>query len=191
MARSADADASRAETLRRLIAEHDHRYYVLDQPSIPDAEYDALYRELVEIETRHPGLITPDSPTQRVGGAPLSEFAPVRHRLPMQSLSNAFGDDELRDFDRRVREGLGRERVDYVAEPKLDGLAVSLSYRDGLFEQGATRGDGETGEDITANLKTIRSIPLRLKGEAPPRVEVNFPQSTQPATWFSRAQLRR
>lgn len=172
MSRASETGRARAAALRSELDAHNHRYYVLDDPSVSDAEYDALFRELQALEAQYPELLTPDSPTQRVGGAPLSEFAPVRHRLPMQSLSNAFGDDELRDFDRRVREGLGRERVDYVAEPKLDGLAVSLSYRDGLFEQGATRGDGETGEDITANLKTIRSIPLRLKGEAPPRVEV-------------------
>jgi DNA ligase (NAD+) len=174
--RSADADARRAQQLRRRIAEHDHRYYVLDQPSIPDAEYDALYRELVEIEARHPELITADSPTQRVGGAPLAEFAPVRHRQPMQSLRKANDEAELRDFDRRVRETLGRDEIAYSAEPKLDGLAVSLTYRDGVLEQGATRGDGETGEDVTANLRTIRRIPLHLhagKGHPlPPLIEV-------------------
>lgn len=176
MPRSADADTKRLAQLRRQIAEHDHRYYVLDAPSIPDAEYDALYRELVEIEGRHPELITPDSPTQRVGGAPLAELAPVRHRLPMQSLRKANDEDELRDFDRRVRETLGRDGIEYSAEPKLDGLAVSLTYRDGVLEQGATRGDGETGEDVTANLRTIRRIPLQLRDTkahpVPPLVEV-------------------
>ncbi|MGH8444570.1 MAG: NAD-dependent DNA ligase LigA [Solimonas sp.] len=167
-----ETDRRRAETLRRQLHEHNHRYYVLDQPSVSDAEYDGLFRELQELEARHPELQGADSPTQRVGGAPLKEFAAVRHRQPMQSLGNAFSEDELRDFDRRVREGLDRDAIDYVAEPKLDGLAVSLMYRDGLFVQGATRGDGETGEDITANLKTIRAIPLRLHGKAPPLIEV-------------------
>lgn len=167
-----EAERRRAATLREALHEHNYRYYVLDEPKISDAEYDAMFRELQQLEAAHPELLTPDSPTQRVGGAALKDFAPVRHRLPMQSLNNAFGEDELRDFDRRVRETLGREAVDYVAEPKLDGLAVSLVYRDGVFVQGATRGDGETGEDITANLRTIGAIPLRLHGAAPPLVEV-------------------
>ncbi|MFT4046074.1 MAG: NAD-dependent DNA ligase LigA [Solimonas sp.] len=170
----------RAAELRAQLHEHNRRYYVLDEPSIADAEYDGLFRELQELEAQYPELLTADSPTQRVGGMALDRFAPVRHRQSMQSLQNAFSEDELRDFDRRVREGLGREAVDYVAEPKLDGLAVSLTYRDGVLEQGATRGDGETGEDISANLRTIRAIPLRLreteggKREAPvpPLVEV-------------------
>ena len=157
------APAQRAAALRRTLEEHNHRYYVLDDPGIPDAEYDRLFRELQELEQRHPELLTPDSPTQRVGGAPLDAFAPVRHRLPMQSLNNCFSEEELGEFDRRVREGLELAAVDYVAEPKLDGLAVSLSYADGVFVQGATRGDGETGEDITANLRTIRSLPLALR----------------------------
>ncbi len=153
----------RAAELRRQLEEHNHRYYVLDDPSVPDAEYDKLFRELQELEAAHPELRTADSPTQRVGGAPLKDFAPVRHRLPMQSLNNCFSEEELGEFDRRVREGLGRESAAYVAEPKLDGLAVSLVYEDGVFAQGATRGDGETGEDITANLRTIRSLPLSLR----------------------------
>ncbi|HKY90056.1 MAG TPA: NAD-dependent DNA ligase LigA [Nevskiaceae bacterium] len=165
--------AARAAALRRELAEHNHRYYVLDEPSIPDAEYDALYRELVALETQHPDLVTPDSPTQRVGGAPLAAFAEVRHRLPMQSLNNCFSDDELREFDRRVREGLGKDAVDYVAEPKLDGLAITLTYENGQFVRGATRGDGTTGEDVTENLKTIRALPLALRAKkAPPLVEV-------------------
>ena len=157
------AAAKRAAELRRTLEEHNHRYYVLDDPSIPDAEYDRLFRELQELESRHPELRTADSPTQRVGGAALKEFAPVRHRQPMQSLNNCFSEEELGEFDRRVREGLGLEAVDYVAEPKLDGLAVSLTYENGVFVQGATRGDGETGEDITANLRTIRKLPLALR----------------------------
>ncbi len=165
--------AARAAELRQQLEEHSHRYYVLDDPAISDAEYDRLFRELEALEREHPELLTPDSPTQRVGAAPSAEFDAVRHRLPMLSLNNCFSDDELADFDRRVREGLDREQVEYVAEPKLDGLAVSLLYRAGRFEQGATRGDGETGEDITANLRTIRTIPLTLREQdVPPLVEV-------------------
>ena len=162
----------RAAALRKLIADHDHRYYVLDQPSIPDVEYDALFRELRELETQHPDLLTADSPTQRVGGAPLAEFAEMRHRQPMQSLNNCFDEGELSEFDRRVREGLERGEIDYVAEPKLDGLAVSLIYEHGVFVRGATRGDGNTGEDITENLRTVRSLPLKLHGAPPPLLEV-------------------
>lgn len=165
--------AARAAALRALLHEHNHRYYVLDDPSISDAEYDALFLELQTLEAEHPELLTPDSPTQRVGGAPRADFQPVRHRLPMLSLRKANDEDELRDFDRRVRETLAREAVEYTAEPKLDGLAVSLIYRDGVLIQGATRGDGETGEDITENLRTIHRIPLQLRGTGvPPLVEV-------------------
>ncbi len=165
-------ERKRAEQLRRELNEHNHRYYVLDQPSISDAEYDARFRELQALEEKHPDLLTPDTPTQRVGGAPLAEFKPVRHRLPMQSLNNAFEVDELREFDRRVKQGLVLESVDYIAEPKLDGLAVSLVYEKGVFVRGATRGDGETGEDITENLKTLRQIPLRLTDKSPAVIEV-------------------
>jgi len=156
-------EAKRAAELRQQLEQANHDYYVLDAPTIPDAEYDRLFRELQALEEAHPGLRRADSPTQRVGGAALKEFAPVTHRLPMQSLNNCFSPEELEEFDRRVREGLGRESVHYVAEPKLDGLAVSLVYEDGVFSQGATRGDGETGEDISANLRTIRSLPLALR----------------------------
>lgn len=169
---SPSPDAARATQLRELIQQHDHHYYVLDAPSVSDAEYDALFAELQALETRFPELLTADSPTQRVGGAPLKEFAPVTHRLPMQSLRKCNDESELRDFDRRVRETLGRESVAYTAEPKLDGLAVSLIYEQGVLVCGATRGDGTTGEDITANLRTISSIPLRLRGNAPALVEV-------------------
>jgi DNA ligase (NAD+) len=161
---------ARAAELRRQLEEHNYRYYVLDQPSIPDAEFDRLFRELQALEEKHPALRTPDSPTQRVGGAPLEEFPPVRHRIPMLSLNNCFSEEELADFDRRVREGLGREPVAYAAEPKIDGLAISLVYQDGVLARGATRGDGETGEDVTENLKTIRKVPLRLRDKSPPRV---------------------
>ncbi len=169
---AADVTA-RAEVLRALLNEHNHRYYVLDAPSVSDAEYDTLFRELQALEAAHPALLSPDSPTQRVGAAPLKTFAPLKHRLPMQSLNNAFNEQELLDFDRRVREGLGvTAAVNYVAEPKLDGLAVSLIYEQGVLVRGATRGDGTTGEDITENLRTIRSVPLRLSGAMPALLEV-------------------
>ncbi|MEO8144333.1 MAG: NAD-dependent DNA ligase LigA [Betaproteobacteria bacterium] len=156
----------RAERLRQDLQHHNHRYYVLDDPEIDDAEYDRRFRELVQLEQDHADLRRPDSPTQRVGAAPLPEFAEVQHRAPMLSLANAFEEDEVRAFDRRVREALGVESVAYAAEPKFDGLAVSLSYRKGIFVQGATRGDGATGEDVTPNMRTVRAIPLRLP-EAP------------------------
>jgi DNA ligase (NAD+) len=158
----------RAEELRREIEDHNYRYYVLDAPVIPDAEYDELFRELTELEAAHPDLVTPDSPTQRVGGRPAEEFPQVVHRTPMLSLNNAFTEEDLVGFDRRVREGLGKDEVEYAVEPKFDGLAISLLYEGGRFVQGATRGDGHTGEDVTANLKTVRSIPLRLRGTRPP-----------------------
>lgn len=164
--------AARAEVLRAQLDEHNHRYYVLDDPSISDAEYDRLFAELQAIEAAHPELLRPDSPTQRVGGAPLREFAEVRHRLPMQSLRKCNDEDELRDFDRRVCETLAISEAGYTGEPKLDGLAVSLIYEQGRLIRGATRGDGETGEDITENLRTIRSIPLQLRGAVPPLLEV-------------------
>lgn len=164
--------ASRAAELRRVLHEHNHRYYVLDLPGVSDAEYDQLFHELQQLEAAYPQLLTPDSPTQRVGGAARAEFKQVKHRLPMQSLRKENNETELRDFDRRVREGLLRSSVDYVAEPKLDGLAVSLIYERGVLVSGATRGDGETGEDITENLKTIKHIPLSLRGDVPPLVEV-------------------
>ena len=167
--------ARRIEELRTAINEHNYRYYVLDEPSVPDAEYDRLFNELKALEAGHPELVTADSPTQRVGGAALAEFGQVRHEIPMLSLGNAFAEEDLRDFDRRVREGLGEllpsgdlfgggAEVEYACEPKLDGLAVSLLYRDGVLVRGATRGDGTTGEDISANVRTVRNIPLRLHG---------------------------
>jgi DNA ligase (NAD+) len=171
-ASAAVSPADRAAALRQLLQEHNHRYYVLDDPTVSDAEYDRLFRELQQIEAENPALRTPDSPTQRVGGAPSAQFASVRHRVPMLSLNNCFDEGELRDFDRRVREGLDRSVVAYAAEPKLDGLAVSLVYEDGMFVRGATRGDGETGEDISDNLRTIRSIPLRLRLVVAGTVEV-------------------
>jgi NAD-dependent DNA ligase len=164
------AVARRAEALRRLIAEHDHRYYVLDAPTIPDAEYDALFRELAAIEAEHPELLAPDSPTQRVGGKAASAFETVTHRVPMLSLNNAFAEAEAEAFDRRVREALQTDRVRYACEPKFDGLAVSLLYEDGRFVVGATRGDGTSGENVTANLRTVQAIPLALAARSPPRL---------------------
>jgi DNA ligase (NAD+) len=167
--------AARVDALRKQIEFHNHRYYVLDDPLISDAEWDALLRELRELETQHPELISLDSPTQRVGGAPSDEFASVRHRLPMLSLDNAFSDDEVVAFDRRVRERLELEddapAVTYSAEPKLDGLAISVIYEHGKLTRAATRGDGMTGEDVTANVRTIRSLPLVLRGPAPALLE--------------------
>ncbi|CAB3394808.1 NAD-dependent DNA ligase LigA [Kyrpidia spormannii] len=160
--------ARRIEELRALIRRYDYHYYVLDDPLVDDAEYDRCMRELVELEARHPELVTPDSPTQRVSGAPSEAFAKVVHREPMLSLANAFSEGDVRDFDRRVRAALPGEDVEYVCELKIDGLAISLRYENGEFVQGATRGDGELGEDITRNLRTIRVLPLRL----PERVSV-------------------
>ncbi|MGE6259872.1 NAD-dependent DNA ligase LigA [Heyndrickxia sporothermodurans] len=154
----------RVEELRNLLNQYNYEYHVLDRPSVPDSEYDQLMRELTQIEEQFPDLITTDSPTQRVGGEVLSAFEKVEHRIPMLSLGNAFNEADLRDFDRRVKQAVGEE-VEYVCELKIDGLAISLRYENGLFIQGATRGDGTIGEDITTNLKTIRSIPLRLKQE--------------------------
>jgi DNA ligase (NAD+) len=162
----------RAAALRAELERHNAAYYLEDAPTIPDAEYDKLFRELVDLETAHPELATPDSPTQRVGATPATALATVTHKLPMLSLNNALSDDEVAAFDRRVREGVEAESVEYAVEPKFDGLAINLSYRDGVFEQGATRGDGYTGEDVTANLRTIKAIPLRLKGRPHGLLEV-------------------
>ncbi len=174
---SADTARTRAEQLKAQIARADHRYYVLDDPELTDAEYDALVRELQGLEAEFPELRTPDSPTARVAGAPSERFRSVTHRVPMLSLSNAFTDEELLEFDTRVHKVLGPEAVTYVCEPKLDGLAVELTYVDGQLVEGATRGDGSVGEDVTANLRTIRVVPLALRrpeaGPAiPSRVEI-------------------
>ncbi|HZP87706.1 MAG TPA: NAD-dependent DNA ligase LigA [Burkholderiales bacterium] len=160
----------RAAWLRREIERHNYLYYVLDAPEIDDAQFDCLFQELQALETAHPELRTADSPTQRVGAPVQSELAPVRHAVPMLSLNNALDEEDVHVFDRRVRESLGIASVDYSAEPKFDGLAVSLLYVDGQFETGATRGDGYTGEDVSANLRTVRSIPLRLHAAKPPRL---------------------
>jgi DNA ligase (NAD+) len=171
--RDGHESADRAAQLRRSIEYHNYRYHVLDDPELPDAEFDRLLVELRELEARHPELVTPDSPTQRVGGAPSDEFQEVRHRVPMLSIDNAFSREDVLAFDRRIRERLGSEaELDYSAEPKLDGLAISVTWEHGHLVRAATRGDGTTGEDVTANVRTIRSIPLRLRGTAPALLEV-------------------
>jgi DNA ligase (NAD+) len=162
--------ADRVAELRARIEDANHRYHVLDEPAISDADYDALLRELIDIEASHPELATPDSPTQRVGAAPSGAFATIRHELPMLSLANAFSDAEVADFVRRVESVLDVHDPEFSVEPKLDGLAVSLRYENGVFVQGATRGDGASGEDVTANLRTVRSVPLRLRGDDWPQV---------------------
>ncbi|MCY1253611.1 DNA ligase [compost metagenome] len=181
-----EAAAKRVAWLRDELDRHNYQYYVLDAPTIPDAEYDALFSELQALELEHPELQTPDSPTQRVGGEPLSAFDSVRHRVPMLSLNNGFADEDVLSFDRRCAQGLGRaapaageqdlfsaaDAVEYACELKFDGLAMSLRYEDGRLVQAATRGDGETGEDVTVNVRTIKAIPLKLRGQAPAVLEV-------------------
>jgi len=154
------------QKLKATIERHNRLYYLEDAPEITDAEYDALLRELEALEAAHPELRTPDSPSQRVGATPQAQFAEVRHRTPMLSIGNAFDEDEVRAFDKRMREALALDKVEYAVEPKFDGLAVSLTYREGLLAQGATRGDGGTGEDVTANLRTVHSIPLKIKEQS-------------------------
>ncbi len=157
--------AERIAHLRRELDEHNYRYYVLDDPVISDAEYDRLLKELHELEGQHPDLITADSPTQRVGAAPAEGFETVEHRIPMLSLANAFEADEVREFDRRIRDQLDLEIIEYCVEPKLDGVAIALRYEQAELVLAATRGDGRRGENVTSNVRTIRSIPLRLRGE--------------------------
>lgn len=174
--------ALKVEALRGEIAYHNYRYYVLDDPAIPDAEYDRLLRALQSLEDRYPELVCADSPTQRVGGEPLEGFSEVVHRVPMLSLKNAFDESDLQSFDRQVRDELGADRVTYTAEPKLDGLAISLIYEQGRLVRASTRGDGYRGEEVTAQVRTIRSVPLRLLGQRWPglleaRGEVLLPRS--------------
>ena len=157
-------------TLRNLIARYDYEYYALDAPSVPDGEYDKAYRELQNLENQHPTLITLDSPTQRVSGSAANAFNSITHRQAMLSLNNAFEDNELDAFDKRIREALGLTQVEYAVEPKFDGLAITLTYERGVFTQGATRGDGYAGEDVTHNLRTLRTIPMRLNCQNPPQL---------------------
>ncbi len=160
------------ENLREKLRHHEYQYYVLDEPEISDAAYDRMMNRLKEMEAGHPKLVTPDSPTVRVGGAPREGFSTVRHARPMLSLDNAFSYDALREWDRRVREGSGQEKIEYIAEHKFDGLSVSLQYEDGVLARGVTRGDGTTGEDVTPNVKTIRSIPLRVDAAALKKIKL-------------------
>src|SRR2546427_2221877 len=182
----------RVAELRGKIEKANYEYHVLDEPTISDEAYDALMRELQSLEEAHPELVTPESPTQRVGAAPAARFAPVQHAAPMLSLANAFDEEELRAFDQRVRKLLARDDVGYVCELKIDGLAISLTYVDGKFIQGATRGDGLVGEDVTANLRTIRSIPLTFRTSAKGRIdvrgEVYLPTASFEATNKERAE---
>ncbi|HEX9234485.1 MAG TPA: NAD-dependent DNA ligase LigA, partial [Candidatus Acidoferrum sp.] len=164
MAKAAPASLKReVEELREKLRHHEYRYHVLDDPEISDAAYDALLRKLKDLETAHPEFATSDSPTARVGAPPREGFQTVRHTRPMLSLDNAFSFDALQDFNRRVREGIGRDSIEYIAEHKFDGLSVALWYEDGVLVRGITRGDGTTGEDVTPNVRTIRSIPLRIE----------------------------
>jgi len=176
MTRDFDIDriAARIAELRQKLEYHNYLYYVKDTPEISDAEYDRMFRELLELEKAHPELASPDSPTQRVGGEPLERFTKVQHHAPMLSLANGFSEDELRAFNRRVSGLLDREDIAYVTELKIDGVAMALTYKNGRFVRGATRGNGVIGEDVTANLKTVKQIPLRLKagGEQVPEMEV-------------------
>jgi DNA ligase (NAD+) len=181
----------RVRSLRTEIEHHNYRYFVLDEPEIPDAEYDRLVRELRGLEERYPELQTADSPTRRVGAHARSEFGEVVHRLPMLSLDNAFTREEVEAFDRRVRERLGLDAgVEYACEPKLDGLAISVTYRDGMLQQAATRGDGTKGEDVTDNVRTIRSVPLRLRGRGWPRVLEARGEAFMPLAGFEQLNRR-
>src|SRR5690242_4333145 len=174
MAKAAPVNVKKEiEELREKLRYHEYRYYVLDEPEISDAAYDRLMERLKELEAAHPELVTPDSPSVRVGGAPREGFQTVRHARAMLSLDNAFSYDALREWDRRVREGSGKEKIEYIAEHKFDGLSISLQYEDGALTRGVTRGDGTTGEDVTPNVKTIRSVPLRV--EAMALKKVNLP----------------
>ena len=156
---------NRVEEITKTLERYNYEYYVLDNPSVSDAEYDRLMQELIMIETEHPELRSPLSPTQRVGGAVVSEFEKIKHKRLMLSLANAFNDDDLYDFDRKVREIIKVDKVEYMAEMKIDGLAMSLDYVDGKLNYAATRGDGNTGENVTSNVITIKSIPLTLTKE--------------------------
>ena len=191
MSPSARSSARQIAELRARIDDANHRYHVLDDPDIPDIEYDKLMRELEALEAAHPELVTPDSPTQRVGSVPSGAFATVRHEIPMLSLANAFSDEEVEEFVRRIEQRQDISDPLFSVEPKFDGLAISLRYEQGLFVRGATRGDGEQGEDVSPNLRTIKSIPLRLRGKGWPDVlevrgEVYMPRAAFEA-WNERA----
>src|ERR1017187_3265570 len=160
------------DALREKIRHHEHRYYVLDDPEITDAEFDRLVNELKALEAQHPELITPDSPTQRVGGKPREGFVKIPHSTPMLSLDNAYSEDELRDWERRVHELSGESKVDYVCELKLDGMSLALHFESGKLALGVTRGDGSVGEDVTLNVRTVRSVPLTVPAKTLTKVGV-------------------
>src|SRR5262245_31157508 len=162
--------ADRAAKLRELLHKHNHLYYVEARPEISDHEFDKLFDELQQLEKEHPELVTPDSPTQRVGGVPIKGFKSITHRIPMLSIEKSKSQDDLRDFDRRVRDGLKGDKPTYVVEIKIDGVSMSMTYVDGLLSVGATRGDGERGDDVTHNLKTMPEVPLRLRTDHPPKL---------------------
>ncbi len=162
--------AQRAAELRDLIHHHNTKYYVDAAPEISDREFDRLLEELTQLEKQHPELCTPDSPTQRVGGAPIKEFASVTHKVPMLSIENTYSAEELREFDATVRKTLAVAQLDYTVELKIDGVSMALTYEDGIFTVGATRGSGDVGDNVTHNIRTIREIPLRLRGSHAPKV---------------------
>src|ERR1700729_3688426 len=170
------------EALREKIRHHEYLYYVLDHPEISDAEFDTLMQQLKDLESQHPALVTPDSPTQRVGGKPREGFVKVRHSTPMLSLDNTYNEEELRDWERRVHDLSGRSEVDYVCELKLDGMSLALRYQDGKLVRGITRGDGTTGEDVTLNVRTVRSIPLAISKQ-------RLRQAGVPATFEVRGEM--
>ncbi len=172
MAKDEAQAAKRIAQLRDEIKEHDRRYYEEAAPTISDREYDRLYKELVDLEAKFPDLVTPDSPTQRVGGKPLQAFAQIQHRVPMLSLDNTYSEDEIANFYKRITRLLPDEEIPVVIEPKVDGVAVSVMYENGRLKYAATRGDGLVGDDITQNIKTIRSVPQQLRGSAPKVFEV-------------------
>ena len=160
---SSPAIEKRINSLREKIRHHEHRYYVLDNPEISDADFDVLMNELKKLEAEHPQFVTPDSPTQRVGGKPREGFVKAKHSSPMLSLDNAYSEEELRDWERRVHELSGRTEIEYMCELKLDGMSLALRYADGHFQRGITRGDGSVGEDVTLNVRTVRSVPLSVE----------------------------
>src|SRR5579884_4221593 len=172
MTLAAKSVSSELESLRDSIRHHEYRYYVLDDPEIPDADFDQLMNELKRLEAAHPELVTPDSPTQRVGGKPREGFVKVAHSVPMLSLDNAYSEEELRNWERRVHELTGRKDVEYVCELKLDGMSLALHYQDGRLVRGLTRGDGTTGEDVTANVRTVRSVPLSIPRQTLKKADV-------------------
>ena len=176
----------RAHQLRDEIERHNYLYYILDAPVVSDAEFDRLFRELIELETKYPALVTAESPTQRVGAKPAAEFAQVRHAVPMTSIDNAMDEEDLRNWDRRVRAGLGADHVRYTAEPKFDGASISLRYERGMLTRAGTRGDGTTGEDVTLNVRTIRTVPLRLHGRGWPEVLEVRGEIVMPIAEFAR-----